>query len=270
MLTSQKVAIIGIGKMGETLARALLDGEMVARDRMLATARHPETALEKAKQLGIRSCSNVEAARDARILVLSVKPQAMKEVLLSIAPELTTDHLLVSTAASVSTGFIERTIGKEVPVIRTMPNTPCLLRNGMTGIAPGTHARPEHLETARAMFESMGRCMTLDEKYLDAVTGLSGSGPAFMYVIMESLAEGGVKVGLPRDVATELVAQTMLGAAKMVLETKEHPAKLKEFVTTPAGCTIDGLLELEERGVRVALIKAVVGATKRAAELLEE
>ncbi len=270
MLTNQKVAIIGIGKMGETLARALLDGKVVGMNQVLATAKHPGNAEEKAKNLGIRACRNEEAARHARILVLSVKPQAMEEALLSIAPELTSDHLLISTAASVSTGFIERIVGKEVAVIRTMPNTPCLLRNGMTGIASGTYARQEHIDTARSMFESMGRCMILDEKHLDAVTGLSGSGPAFMYVVLESLAEGGVKVGLPRDVATELVAQTMLGAAKMVLETREHPAKLKDGVTTPAGCTIDGLLELEERGLRVALIKAVVGATKRASELLDE
>jgi pyrroline-5-carboxylate reductase len=270
MLTNQKVAIIGIGKMGETLARALVEGDVLSKDQVFATAKHPEKAEEKAKALGIRACRNEEAVREARILVLSVKPQAMEETLLSIASELTPEHLLISTAASVSTSFIERTIGKEIPVIRTMPNTPCLLRNGMTGIAAGRHVQQEHMDVTRAMFESMGRCMILDEKHMDAVTGLSGSGPAFMYVVLESLAEGGVKVGLPRDVATELVAQTMLGAAKMVLETREHPAKLKDGVTTPAGCTIDGLLELEEGGLRVALIKAVVGATERASELLDE
>ena len=174
MLTGQKVAIIGIGKMGETLARALVEGKILASDQVYATAKHLGTAEEKAKQLGIRACRNEEAARDARILVLSVKPQAMKEVLLSIAPELTPDHLLISTAASVSTGFIERTIGKEVAVIRTMPNTPCLLRDGMTGIAPGMHARQEHIDTTRAMFESMGRCMILDEKQRIDGRGLNG------------------------------------------------------------------------------------------------
>ncbi len=269
MLTNQNVAIIGIGKMGETLARALVEGQVLSKDQVFATAKHSETSEEKAKSLGIRACQNEDAVREARILVLSVKPQAMEEVLLSIAPLLTQDHLLVSTAASVSTSYIERTIGKEVPVVRTMPNTPCLLRKGMTGLSAGTHARQEHIDVTRALFESMGRVMILDEKHMDAVTGLSGSGPAFMYVVLEALAEGGVKVGLPRDVATELVAQTMLGAAKMVLETREHPAKLKDGVTTPAGCTIDGLLELEEGGLRVALIKAVVGATGRASELLD-
>jgi pyrroline-5-carboxylate reductase len=149
-----------------------------------------------------------------------------------------------------------------------MPNTPCLLREGMTAICGGSRATREHLKLAEAVFGAMGRTLILDERHFDAVTGLSGSGPAFMYVVLEALAEGGVKVGLPRETATELVAQTMLGSARMVLETREHPAKLKDVVTTPAGCTIDGLLELEEGGLRVALIKAVVKATARAAQLV--
>jgi pyrroline-5-carboxylate reductase len=151
-----------------------------------------------------------------------------------------------------------------------MPNTPASVGCGMTAICAGTHARPDHLEIARSMFDVVGRTIVLDEKHMDAVTGLSASGPAFAYIIVESLAEAGVKVGLPRDVATLLAAQTMKGAASVVLETGDHPALLKDAVTTPAGCTIDGILELEEGKLRVTLIKAVVKATSRAGELLFE
>ena len=150
-----------------------------------------------------------------------------------------------------------------------MPNTPALVKKGMTGIARGAHAEKQHLELARTIFDAVGRTVVVDEKHLDAITGLSASGPAFIYIVIESLAEGGVKVGLPRDLATELAAQTVLGSGAMVLETGEHPARLKDLVTTPAGCTIDGILELEDGGLRVTLIKAVVRATLRAKELLE-
>src|SRR5206468_1884545 len=150
-----------------------------------------------------------------------------------------------------------------VPVVRAMPNTPALLKCGMSAIAPGKHARPEHLALARTIFDAVGRTVVVDEKHMDAITGLSASGPAFIYIVIESLAEGGVKVGLPRDLATELAAQTVLGSGAMVLETGEHPARLKDLVTTPAGCTIDGILELEDGGLRVTLIKAVVRATQR-------
>jgi pyrroline-5-carboxylate reductase len=148
-----------------------------------------------------------------------------------------------------------------------MPNTPCLVRRGMTALCAGRYAGEADLALGREIFNCMGRSLVLDERHMDAVTGLSGSGPAYMYVVLEALAEGGLKVGLPREIATELIAQTMLGAAEMVLQTGEHPAKLKDAVTTPAGCTIDGLLELEDGGLRVALIKAVVRATKRVGEL---
>jgi pyrroline-5-carboxylate reductase len=169
----------------------------------------------------------------------------------------------------VSAAFIEKQLDQSVPVVRAMPNTPCLLKKGMTGIAPGRNALQEHVELAKFIFDAVGRTVVVDEKHMDAITGLSASGPAFIYIIIESLAEAGVKVGLPRDIATELAAQTVVGAGTMVLETAEHPAKLKDMVTTPAGCTIDGILELEDGGLRVTLIKAVVKATHRAKELLE-
>jgi pyrroline-5-carboxylate reductase len=153
------------------------------------------------------------------------------------------------------------------PVIRAMPNTPSQVMEGMTAVAAGTHATSAHLDLAHHIFGSVGRCITLAERHFDAVTALSASGPAFIYIVIEALAEGGVKSGLPRDVSTELAAQMTLGAAKMVIQTGQHPAILKDHVTTPGGCTIDGILKLEEGGLRVTLIKAVTEATKRASEL---
>ena len=236
-----------------------------------ATVKHVERADAFAKELGIAvTTDNGEAVKGADIVLLTVKPQTVAEVLQEIAPELSAETLLVSVAASVPTGFVEQQLPNEVPVIRAMPNTPAAVGCGMTAICGGTHANPDHLEIARTMFDSVGRTIVLDEKHMDAVTGLSASGPAFAYIILESLAEAGVKVGLPRDVATLLAAQTMKGAASVVLETGDHPALLKDAVTTPAGCTIDGILELEEGKLRVTLIKAVVKATSRAGELLFE
>lgn len=269
LLSEKTITVIGAGKLGETLIRALLEAKIADPRRMIATTGHAESAQRKAQLYGIRgTTNNAEAAEGADIVILSVKPQVIGEVLNSIKPVVGKDQLVISTAASVSTGYIERGLAAGVPVIRTMPNTPCRVREGMTAISPGRNADERDLEMTSDLFSAFGRILVLDEKHMDAVTGLSASGPAFMYVILESLAEGGVAVGLPRDVATELAAQTMLGAARMVLETREHPAKLKDVVTTPAGCTIDGLLELESGGLRVTLIKTVVRATKRAAELV--
>ncbi|MBI2919701.1 MAG: pyrroline-5-carboxylate reductase [Planctomycetes bacterium] len=269
MLSKKTIAVVGAGKLGETLIRALLDARVVPPERLVATAKHAETVASKEKTLGIRmTLDNRKACRGADVVILSVKPQAMEEVLKGIRSAVTPKQLVISTAACVGTAAIERGLGRRIPVVRTMPNTPALVRAGMTAVAPGRFATPAHLALAHEIFASMGRVLVLDEKHMDAVTGLSGSGPAFIYVVLEALAEGGLKVGLPREIATELIAQTMLGAAKMILETREHPAKLKDVVITPAGCTIDGLLELEEGGIRVALIKAVVRATARASQLL--
>ena len=269
MLARKKIAVIGAGKLGETLIKALLEAKVVQPEQIHATTRHAETGEKKAKTYGIRTTThNADAAKGADIIIVSVKPQVMAEALGSIKKVVTKNQLVISTAASVSTAFIERQLGNGVPVIRTMPNTACLVRSGMTGICGGKHARREHLVLAEGLFSALGRALILDEKYMDAVTGLSASGIAFMYVTLESMAECGVAAGLPREIATELAAQAMLGAARMVQETREHPAKLKDVVTTPAGTTIDGLLEIESGGLRVTLIKAVVRATKRAGELV--
>lgn len=247
-------------------------------DRVVATVKHPEKASALAKELGISvTTDNREAVKNADIILLTVKPQTVAEVLRQIAPEIADDALVVSVAASVPAGFVEQqlanaTNGKRdnAPVVRAMPNTPASVHCGMTAICGGTRASCRHLDIARTMFDAVGRTIVVEEKHMDAVTGLSASGPAFAYIILESLAEAGVKVGLPRDVATLLATQTMKGAASVVLETGDHPALLKDAVTTPAGCTIDGILELEEGKLRVTLIKAVVKATSRAGELLFE
>jgi pyrroline-5-carboxylate reductase len=277
-LSESRLAVLGAGKLGGILLRAYLKQGLFPSSRVTATVRHVERAAALAKELGIAvTTDNREAVKGADVILLTVKPQTVAEVLQEIAPEIGATSLLMSVAASVPIGFVEQQLatasgGKHnnVAVVRAMPNTPAAVGCGMTTICGGTRANQDHLEIARTMFDAVGRTIVLDEKHMDAVTGLSASGPAFVYIILESLAEAGVKVGLPRDVATLLAAQTMKGAASVVLETGDHPALLKDAVTTPAGCTIDGILELEEGKLRVTLIKAVVKATSRAGELLFE
>lgn len=268
-LKKQKLGILGLGKMGGLLLEALLRQKVVGSRQVFATVHHPERAEKLQQQFSVPvSTDNRKLAQESDVILLGVKPNVVAEVVREIAPFLTPQKLLISIAASVPTSFIEQLLDSEIPVVRAMPNTPCTVACGMTGICGGTFAGPAHLELTRKVFESVGRTVTVDEKHMDAVTGLSASGPAFIYIILESLAEAGVKVGLPRDVATLLAAQTVHGAAKVVLETGSHPALLKDAVTTPAGCTIDGVMELEEGKLRVTLIKAVVKATERARELL--
>ncbi len=270
-LSDKRLAVLGTGKLGGILLRAYLKQELFSPKRVTATVKHAEKAAALAKELGVSvTTENSKAVIGADIVLLGVKPQVVGDVLKEIAPELNEKTLVISVAASVPTSYIEQRLGEKVPVVRAMPNTPSAVGCGMTGICRGAHAGAEHLEMARAMFNAVGRTVVVDEKNMDAVTGLSASGPAYAYIILESLAEAGVKVGLPRDIATLLAAQTMKGAASVVLETGDHPALLKDAVTTPAGCTIDGIMELEEGKLRVTLIKAVVKATSRAGELLFE
>ena len=270
-LSGKKLAVLGTGKLGGILLRAYLEQKLFTPKNVSATVRHEEKAAAIREKLGVNAATdNARAVREADIVLLGVKPQVVGEVLKEIKPEIGKDTLLISVAASVPTSYIEQRLGDKVPVVRAMPNTCSAVGVGMTGICKGAHASAEHLEIAKALFNAVGRTVVVDEKNMDAVTGLSASGPAFAYIILESLAEAGVKVGLPRDVATLLAAQTMKGSASVVLETGDHPALLKDSVTTPAGCTIDGIMELEEGKLRVTLIKAVVKATHRAGELIFE
>ena len=254
--------------MGGILLDAFLANQLLRSDQIAVTVRHSDRARALSSRWNlVVGTDNLAATREADVLLLGVKPVQVAEVVEEIRPALDKNKILISLAASVRTRGIEEAAGCDLAVVRAMPNTPATVGEGMTALCGGRFCDENALSLATRMFSTVGRTVVLDEKHMDAVTGLSGSGPAFLYIIIEALAEAGVNVGLPRDVATLLAAQTTLGAAKMVLETGAHPALLKDAVTTPAGCTVDGILELEEGGLRVTLIKAVKRATQRAREL---
>jgi pyrroline-5-carboxylate reductase len=267
-LPGVRVAVLGAGKIGGILLQAFLKQNLFAAEQIHATVAHAERAIALSTQWGVDvSTDNLEAARQSDLILIGVKPFKVPDLIAEIRSALTPAKTLVSFAASVKTRAIEEAAGLDIAVIRAMPNTPSALGAGAAGLCRGRFVSAQQMELAERIFETVGRIVVVDEKHMDAVTGLSASGPAFIYIILESLAEAGVKVGLPRDIATLLAAQTTYGAARMVLETGYHPALLKDAVTTPAGCTIDGILELEEGGLRVTLIKAVMRATQRAKEL---
>ena len=203
----------------------------------------------------------------ANVVVLAVKPQVLPEVLAEIAPAASPDRLFISVAAGITCETIESALGGTATVVRAMPNTPALVQAGATVLAPGQHAGQADLDLARCIFEAVGIVEVLTESQMNAVTGLSGSGPAYVFVILESLADAGVKVGLPRPIALKLAAQTVMGAAKLLLDTNGHPGQLKDMVTSPGGTTIAGLHALEQGGLRTTLISAVEAATQRALEL---
>lgn len=267
-LTQLRVAILGAGKMGGILLQAFLKQQLFIPEQIIATVAHEERAGVLSAQWGVEVMTdNVAAARRADLILLGVKPFQIADLVKQIQPALTADKMLISFATGVKTSTMEEASGLEIPVIRSMPNTPSMLGVGMTALCRGRYVSDAQLLMASRVFETIGRTVIVDEKHMDAVTALSASGPAYIYIILESLAEAGVKVGLPRDTATLLAAQMTFGASKMVLDTGYHPALLKDAVTTPAGCTIDGILELEEGGLRVTLIKAVMRAAQRAREL---
>jgi pyrroline-5-carboxylate reductase len=264
-----KIAVIGCGKMGTILLQAFLERGLAGHDEVFATVQHEAKCAALSSDLGgiAVGADNRAAVAGMPVVLLCVKPQTLPSVLEEIASALAPGALVISIAASTTVGLIQQKLGPDVAVVRAMPNTPAMVGAAMTALSAGAAVRPEQLETAKRLFESVGRVLVVDEKHLDAITALSASGPAFMFVILESLAEAGVKVGLPREMATTLAAQTMFGAAKLALETGHHPALLKDAVTTPAGCTIEGLMELERGGLRVTLMQAVVTTAKRAREL---
>jgi pyrroline-5-carboxylate reductase len=271
LMPGLKVAVLGAGKMGGILLQGFLKNNLLGPEQIVATVQHQERALALSAQFGMNvTTDNLAAASWADVILLGVKPVQVPGVVEEIRPGLTTSKMVLSFAASVTTGAIEAAAGCELAVVRAMPNTPAMIGAGVTALCAGRFCSPHQMAVAQRIFGTVGRTVVVDEKHMDAVTGLSGSGPAFLYIIIEALAEAGVNVGLPRDVATLLAAQTTLGSARMVLETGYHPALLKDQVTTPAGCTVDGILELEEGGLRVTLIKAVKRATARAKELAGE
>lgn len=251
--------------MGRCLAEGLNRQAGFSEQSLWFSARTRESTQDLPKTW--KQVSNLELVKNCDVLVLAVKPQNVREVLSEVGSALGKGKTLISIVASVSTEELESKVAKGTAVVRAMPNTPALVGEGMTALCGGKSTTPEHLRIAEEIFSSLGQVVIIDESHMNAVTGLSGCGPAYLYVVLESLTDAGIKVGLPRHVATQLAAQTVVGAAKMLQVTKKHPAALKDEVTTPAGCTIDGLLELEEGKLRVTLIKAVVQATKRARAL---
>jgi len=266
-----KVGIIGLGRMGRCMVKGLIDTQTLKKTDIFFTTKHKETANLIEQELGIKGCkSNAELIEKSDIIVIAVKPQNTAEVLDEVGKNISKGKTVVSIVASVSTSMIESKVSKGVAVVRAMPNTPAFVGAGMTAWCSGSSASEKDWQRVETLFQPLGKVAQVDEKHMDAVTGLSGCGPAYLYVVLESLTDAGIKVGLPRDLATQLAGQTVLGAARMLLDTGRHPAALKDEVTTPAGCTIDGLLELEEGKLRVTLIKAVVQATKRAKALAKQ
>ncbi|MEW5819148.1 MAG: pyrroline-5-carboxylate reductase [Cyanobacteriota bacterium] len=268
MLKDKKIVVIGAGTMGKALVKGLLDSGQV--NKIVAVERNKKYADRAQSELTIPVCCHPESVnhiKDADIIVLCIKPQDIENFLTSVKEILKPETLIISIAAGISTKLIEGQLQSENPVIRAMPNTPCLIREGMIVVCRGLNAGNGHINIAQILFSSLGECIELEEKLMNAVTGLSGSGPAFIYLIIEALSDGGVMEGIPRKVATRLVAKTLLGAAKMVLDTGKHPAELKDDVSTPAGCTIGAILSLEDGRIRSVLARSVQEASRIAANL---
>ena len=260
------IAIVGCGTIGEAILGGLLASGAAQKDAVVATVRRRERAGELSAKYGIRALTdNAAGVRDASVVLVCVKPQRATELLPQMAESLR-DKLVIPTCAGVRLARYEEWLAHS-RVLRAMPNTPSVIREGMTVVAPGRGATDADLDTAKTIFSAVGRCLVLEEKHMDVVTGLSGSGPAFAFVILEALADGGVMMGLPRQAAVELAAQTVRGAARLVLESGQHPASLKDEVTTPAGCTIAGLLMMEDGKIRSTLARAIQEATRVAGGL---
>ena len=267
-IKGKRVGFLGAGNMGDAIIKGIIAAGLVPPDHVLASDARGDRLAQMTGQYKIRGCpDNVTLVRDADVIVLAVKPQTMASVAKEIAEAVDDAKLLISVAAGVSTARLRAELGRPARLIRVMPNTPALVLEGATAIARGQGLQPGDLETAQELFGAVGRVVVLDEDAMDAVTGLSGSGPAYVAIVIESLADGGVKMGLDRATAMTLAAQTVLGSAKLILETGTHPGQLKDIVSSPGGTTIAGVAALEEGGVRHTFIGAVERATLRSREL---
>ena len=262
------LAVLGAGKAGESLISGVISSGWREPGEIVATARHPERLKELADRHGIRTTlDNAEAVEGAEIVVIGVKPQDIEGLLGEIAGAVIADQTVVSIAAAIPTALIEEHLSDGVPVVRAMPNTPMTVHEGMAGIAAGAHAQEEHMAQAEEILSSVGRAVRVDEPYMDAVTAVSGSGPAYFALLAESMIEAGILLGLSREISTDLVVQTMLGTAKMLRDEKIHPVELREAVTSPGGTTIAAIRELEQAGVRAAFLNAIQAAMQRSKEL---
>ncbi|WP_257459077.1 pyrroline-5-carboxylate reductase [Archangium lipolyticum] len=270
-MLEQTIAFLGAGNMAEALIKGLLRSGTARPESIIATGRRGDRIEELQRTYGVRTTlDNVAAVREADVVVLSVKPQVLDKVLVQVAPVVDPHKLFISVAAGVPISVMERRLGAGARIIRTMPNTPSLVGAGACALARGEHARDEDLAVATRIFQAVGITTVVDENLLDAVTGLSGSGPAYIFLVIEALSDAGVKVGLPRYTAQKLAAQTVLGSAQLLIETGIHPGQLKDQVTSPGGTAIAGLHTLEAGGLRTTLINAVEAATRRAKELGEQ
>ena len=271
MMKTKTLGFIGAGNMAEAIVKGLLHAKVIPPEGIIVSDVKPERLAHLKAEHGVRTTQDThELVSVSDVVVLSVKPQVIDKVLALIGTDIKSTQLVVSVAAGVPVSAIEARLPEGTHVVRTMPNTPATVQAGATAIAPGTHATEEDLEVARALFSAVGRVVTLDENLLDAVTGLSGSGPAYVMLMIEAMADGGVKVGLHRDTALLLAAQTVYGSAKLLLETGEHPGRLKDMVTSPGGTAIAGLHTLESGGLRRTLMDAVEAATNRSVQLGEQ
>lgn len=263
-----RIGFIGGGKMGGAIVGGLLSRGVADAGRIWISDTAKDRLLELKDLYKIHTATeNRTVVKNADILILAVKPQVMGPVLKDLSGAVGPSKLVISIAAGIPISFLEGHLGKGVRVIRTMPNTPALIGEGATALARGSHASEQDLDVARQIFDAVGRTVIVPEEQLDAVTGLSGSGPAYVFIILEALSDGGVRMGLPRDTALVLAAQTLLGAAKLFLAGDKHPGQLKDMVTSPGGTTIAGIQALEEGGLRAAMIGAVEAATLRSQEL---
>lgn len=268
MKRNKKLCILGTGNIGDAILSGILSASLYKKGDIIVSDISEDRLSNIRTQHGIEAINNnIEACTSSRIIIIAVKPGTIKSLVEEISGSISESHVIVSVAAGVSIKKIQGWLKKDVPIIRVMPNTPVVVREGITAISPGPGVKDNDLSVIKKVFDSVGKTIIIGEEYLNAVTGLSGSGPAYIFTIIEALSDGGVKAGLPRNTATLLAAQTTLGAAKMVLATGEHTGSLRDRVTSPGGTTIEGLYRLEVAGIRAALISAVDQAAKRAEEL---
>lgn len=269
-LTVSAISILGAGKIGEALVSGLVSSSWCEPGAITATARSDERLAALADRYGIATTrSNRDAAAGTPIVVVAVKPQDIEALLAEIHAAVTQEQTVVSVAAAIPTALIESHLAPGVPVVRAMPNTPVTVHEGIAGLAPGAHAAEEHLVQAESILAALGRTVRVSEDYLDAVTAVSGSGPAYFALLAESMIEAGILLGLGREIATDLVVQTMLGTAKLLRDERMHPVELREMVTSPGGTTIAAIRELEQAGVRAAFLNAIQAAMKRSKELAQ-
>jgi pyrroline-5-carboxylate reductase len=267
---SRKIAVLGCGKIGESLVAGLVSSRWREPGEITATARRAERLAEIAEGYGVQTTtSNRDAVEGAGVVVIAVKPQDIEELLADLRGAVDPSHTVISIAAAIPTTVIEEGLGDLVPVVRAMPNAPSSVHEGMAGLTGGRSAREENLATAEEVLAHLGRSVRVAEPYMDAVTAVSGSGPAYFALLAESMIEAGILLGLSREIATDLVVQTMLGTAKLLRDEGMHPVELREMVTSPGGTTIAAIRELEQAGVRAAFLNAIQAAMRRSKELAE-